>query len=323
MKIGRREFIMGLAGAAAAPTAAARAEQARKIPLVGYLSASARAPHEHFTAAFRKGLSEAGFFDGSNVAIKYRFADRKVGQLPGMANDLLHRGAKVIMASTLPAAHKAKDATSTVPVVFRCGSNAVTEGLVASFEHPGGNVTGVNDYGSDLWPKRLGLLRYLLPNAKNIAVLLQGSGDLGDVNGAANALGFSVDLKTPSEGEIDQTFANLAQNPPDAVVVSQTLLFEDRRVQMVTLAMYYRLPAFFADRSCCEAGGLASYGSDFEEQERLAGIYVGRILKGEKPANMRVLRPKRTEFVINHQTARTLGIPVSPALLAMADEVIE
>jgi putative tryptophan/tyrosine transport system substrate-binding protein len=325
MKIQRREFIMGLAGAAAAPATAARAQQAKKMPVVGYLSFSARAPHEHFTAAFRKGLSQAGFFEGSNVAIKYRFADRDIGQLPGLAADLLHRGAKVIMASTLQAAHKAKEATATVPVVFRAGSNAVKEGLVASFEHPGGNVTGVNDYGFDLWPKRLGLLRYLLPNAKHIAVLLQGNSDADAVTAAANAVGLSVDINTTvtSEGKIDKAFADIAQKPPDAVVVSQTLLFEDRRVQMVTLAMYYRLPAFFSERSFCEAGGLASYGSDFEDQERLAGIYVGRILKGEKPADMRVLRPKKTEFVINHQTARTLGITVPPALLALADAVIE
>ena len=294
------------------------------MPVVGYLSASARAPHEHYTAAFRKGLSQAGFFEGGNVAIKYRFADRDIGQLPHLAADLLHRGAKVIMASTLQAAHKAKEATTTVPVVFRAGSNAVKEGLVASFEHPGGDVTGVNDYGLDRWPKRLSLLRYLLPNANHIAVLLQGTDDADEATAAGNALGLSVDIKTvTSESESDQKFADVAQNPPDAVVVSQTLLFEDRRVQMVTLAMYYRLRAFFSERSFCEAGGLASYGSDFEHQERLAGIYVGRILKGEKPADMRVLRPKKTGFVINHQTARTLGITVSPALLALADEVIE
>ena len=295
------------------------------MPVVGYLSAAARAPHEHFTAAFRKGLSQAGFFEGSNVAIEYRFAERNFGQLPHLAADLLHQGAKVIMASSLQAAHKAKDATTTVPVVFRCGNDAVKEGLVASFEHPGGNVTGVNDYGFNHWPKRLGLLRLLLPNAKHIAVLLQGSNiDARDVMCAANDIGLSVDIKwVTSVGEIDQTFADLAQNPPDAVVASQTLLFQDRRVQMVTLAMYYRLPAFFSDRAFCEAGGLASYGSAFEHQERLAGIYVGRILKGEEPADMRVLRPKKREFLINHQTARTLGITVPPALLALADEVIE
>lgn len=295
------------------------------MPVVGYLSASARAPHEHFTAAFRKGLSQAGFFEGSNVAIEYRFADRSFGELPHLAADLLQQGAKVIMASTLQAALEAKEATTTVPVVFRCGSDAVKLGLVASFEHPGGNVTGVNDYGLNHWPKRLGLLRHLLPNARHIAVLLQGrADDANDVNHAASDIGLSVDIKwVMSEVKIDETFAGLAHNPPDAVVVSQTMLFQDRRVQMVTLAMYYRLPVFFAERAFCEAGGLASYGSDFELQERLAGIYVGRILKGEMPANMRVLRPKSREFLINHQTARTLGIRVSPVLLALADEVIE
>jgi ABC-type uncharacterized transport system substrate-binding protein len=320
----KRESIKGLAGAAVAPTTAARARQAKKVPLVGYLSASARGPHEHFTAAFRKGLSQAGFFEGSNVAIKYRFADRDIGQLLHLATDLINRGAKVIMASTLPAARKAKEATTTVPVVFRAGGDLVEEGLVASFEHPGGNVTGVNDYGLDRWPKRLGLLRFLLPNAKHIAVLLKANNDANAATAAAKAIGLSVDIKTvTSEGEIDQTFADVARKPPDAVVASQTLLFEDRRMQMVTLAMYHHLPSFFAERSFCEAGGLASYGSDFEHQERLAGIYVGRILKGEKPADMRVLQSKRTEFVINHQTARTLGIEVPPALLALADEVIE
>jgi ABC-type uncharacterized transport system substrate-binding protein len=325
MKIGRREFIVGLAGAAAAPTTTARAQPSKTIPLVGYLSASARAPHEHFTAKFRAGLSQAGFFEGSNVAIEYRFADRKFGRLHDLAADLLNRGAEVIMASTLQAAHTAKDATTTVPVVFRAGNDAVNEGLVGSFEHPGGNVTGVNDYGLNHWPKRLGLLRYLLPNANHIAVLLQGSNDDATAaTDAANAIGLSVDIKwVTSVDQIDQTFVHLAQTPPDAVVVSQTLLFQDRRVQMVTLATYYRLPAFFAERAFCEAGGLASYGSDFEQQERLAGIYVGRILDGKKPADMRVLRPKKREFIINHQTARTLGITVSPALLAMADEVIE
>jgi putative tryptophan/tyrosine transport system substrate-binding protein len=322
MKIGRREFIMSLACAAAVPTTAARARQVRKRRVIGYLSASARAPHEHFMAAFRKGLSQMEFIEGSNVAIEYRFADRDNSQLPALAADLLNRGVEAIMASTFPAAQAAKKATATIPVVFRAGGDVMN--LVGSWEHPDGNVTGVTDNGFDLWLERLGLLHDLLPKATNIAVFLQaGSNDVTGVNHAATAIGLSVEFKTPtSEDAIDKAFADVAQKHFDAVAVGQTLLFEDLRVRMVRLARHYRLPAFFAERSFCQDGGLASYGSDYEDQERLAGIYVGRILNGEKPADMRVLLTTKTGFVINRRTARTLGIRVPRALLMLADEVI-
>lgn len=294
------------------------------MTVVGYLSAGAPGPREHFLAAFRKGLSEMGFCEGSNIAIECRFANRVPDRLPDLADELIRTPVNVIMASTLQAALAAQAATAAIPIVFRCGSDAVGDGLVGSFAQPGGNVTGVNDYGFDLWPERLGLLHDLLPKATHIAAMLGQAGEKDAVTAAAAAIGLSVECKTASnEGDIDQAFAEIAQAQKDALVVSQNLLFEDRRVQIVTLATYYRLPAFFAERPFCEAGGLASYGSDFDDQERLAGIWVGRVLNGEKPAGMRVLRPTKSEFVINRQTARSLGVEVPRSLLALANAVIE
>jgi putative ABC transport system substrate-binding protein len=311
MNIQRREFIMGFAGAAAAGTIATPA-QALKMTVVGYLSAGARGPREHFLAAFRKGLREMGFIEGRNVAIEYRFANRDLDRLPDLAHDLIRRPVNVIMASTRDAALAAKAATAAIPIVFRTG------GMVG----PGGNVTGVNDFGFDLWPERLALLHDLLPRATHIAAMLGQANEENAVTAAADKIGLSVEIKTASnEQEIDQALADIAQK--DALVVSQNLLFEDRGRQMVTLAAHYRLPAFYSERSFCEIGGLASYGSDFDDQERLAGIWVGRVLKGEKPAHIRVLRPTKSEFVINRHTARILGVRVPRSLLALADAVIE
>jgi putative ABC transport system substrate-binding protein len=292
------------------------------MTVVGYLSAGAPGPREHFLAAFRKGLSEMGFCEGSNVAIECRFANRVRDRLPCLADELIRTPVNVIMASTFQAALAAKAATAAIPIVFRAGGDVVDAGLVASLAQPGGNVTGVNDFGFDLWPERLGLLHDLLPRATHIAAMLGQANEKDAVTAAADTVGLSVEFKMVSnEAEIDKAFAEIAQK--DALVVSQNLLFEDRRVQMVTLATYYRLPAFFAERPFCEAGGLASYGSDFDDQERLAGIWVGRVLKGEKPADMRVLQPTKSEFVINRQTARSLGVEVPRSLLALANAVIE
>jgi putative ABC transport system substrate-binding protein len=311
MNIQRRELIMGFAGAAAAGTMAAQAQE-RRMTVVGYLSAGAAGPRENFLVAFREGLRQMGFIEGRNVAIEYRFANRVLDQLPDLARDLIRRPVNVIMASTRDAARAARDATADIPIVFRTGGNV----------GPGGNVTGVNDYGFNLWPERLGLLHDLLPRAKNITVMLGQQNENDNVTAAAQMFGLTAEIKTPeSEQDIDFAFYDSAQK--DAVVVSQNLFFEDRHVHMARLAAYYGLPAIFAERSFCEVGGLASYGSDYVDQERLAGIWVGRILNGEKPAVIRVLRPTKSEFVINRQTARSLGLRIPRSLLALADTVIE
>jgi putative ABC transport system substrate-binding protein len=304
---------MGFAGAAAAGTIATQAQES-KMTVVGYLSAGAPGPRENFLVAFRKGLREMGFIEGRNVAIEYRFANRDLSKLPCLVDDLICTPVNVIMASTSPAAHAAKAATTAIPIVFRSGDTSLAQG--------GGNVTGVNDYGFNLWPERFGLLHDLLPRATNIGAIVGQDGENGDVTAAAAMYGLSVEIKTAkTDQEIDNAFAHFAQK--DALVVSANLLFEDRHVRMVRLAAYYGLPAFFAERFFCEVGGLASYGSDFVDQERLAGIWVGRILNGEKPAVIRVLRPTKSEFVINRQTARSLGIRIPQSLLALADAVIE
>jgi putative ABC transport system substrate-binding protein len=324
--IRRRDFITLLGGTAAWPLAA-RAQQ-RAMPLVGYLSPGTPEAGAHNLAAFREGLSETGFVEGRNVAIEYRFANNVNDRLPQLAADLVSRRITALVASSLQAALAAKAATATIPIVFRTGADPIQSGLVANFNKPGGNITGINDIGMDLGAKRLGLLRDLLPTASRFAILIDPTApytesSVTQAQVAASTIARPIEVVTASTSrEIDSAFARLAQRT-DALLVNSDALFFDRRVHVVSLAMYHRLPAIYAQREFADAGGLVSYGPNLADQHRQAGIYAGRILKGEKPVDLPVLRPVKFEFVINLQTARTLGITVPPTLLAIADEVID
>jgi putative tryptophan/tyrosine transport system substrate-binding protein len=324
----RRDFIVAIGGAAALPVAA-RAQQ-RSMPVVGYLDGGTAEVEADNVAAFRKGLSEAGFVEGRNVAIEFRFAGAEPGRLPDLAADLVRRRVSVIAADGLSPALAAKGATATIPIVFRSGGDPVEYGLVASFNRPGGNLTGLNDIGQDLGPKRLQLLHDLLPGASRFAVLIADQPLLtienqsAQLQAAAASLGRFIDVISASTPrEIETAFASLASKRIDALVVTETSLFINRRTELVTLAAYHHLPAIYPWRDATYIGGLMSYGADYADEHRRAGVYVGRILKGEKPSDLPVMRPVKFEFVINLQTARILGIEVPPLLLAITDIAIE
>jgi putative ABC transport system substrate-binding protein len=330
----RREFITLLGGAAVASSVswplAARAQQPA-MPVVGYLNSASAAAFAHLMPAFLKGLSEAGYVEGQNVAIEYRWADGHNDLLASMAADLVHRQVAVIVTPvSTAAALAAKAATSTIPIVFAIGADPVKIGLVASFNRPGGNATGVSDIGVELAAKRLGLLHELLPRAGRFAALVNPDNPfisdpfVAEVQAAAAAIGRQIEVVTAStNGDIDAAFATFAKKHVDAFLISPEALFVARRVQLLTLAARHAVPAIYHRREFAEAGGLMSYGSNFADQFRQTGLYAGRILKGEKPADIPVQVPTRFEFVINLQTAKTLGIDVPATLLARADEVIE
>jgi putative ABC transport system substrate-binding protein len=323
----RRTFIVGLGSAATWPVVA-RAQQAA-VPVVGYLSSGAPQSNARYVAAVREGLSESGFIEGRNVAVEYSFANSVNDRLPELAADLVRRRVTVILASTLRAALAAKAATATIPIVFRTGADPVQYGLVASFNEPGGNVTGINDIGLDLGPKRLGLLRDLLPTASRFAMLVDPTApstesSLTQAQVAASTVAQPIEVVTASNsGEIDSAFASLAEARIDAVLVNSDALFFNRRAQVVSLAMHHRLPAIYSQREFADGGGLMSYGTSIADSQRLAGTYAGRILKGEKPASLPVLRPVKFEFVINLKTAKAFGLTIPETLLATADEVIQ
>jgi putative tryptophan/tyrosine transport system substrate-binding protein len=322
----RREFLGVLVGATAAWPLGARAQQ-QAMPVIGYFYSGEPEPSAIFLAAFRKGLSEAGYDEGRNVTIEYRFGHNDNARLPELAADLVSRQVAVIAtpASSL-AALAAKAATTTIPIVFATAGDPVQMGLVASLNRPGGNVTGVATMGAELGAKRLGLLRELVPGAKRFAALLNGKNPstVTSLQSAASAIGQKIRIFTAGSNlEIDAAFAELAQNQTDALLVGPSPLFSNRRVQIVTLAARHGLPTIYTDRPYCEVGGLMSYGSSVTYQARQVGFYTGRILKGEKPADLPVQQATKFEFVINLQTARTFGLTVSPTLLSQADEVIE
>ena len=306
---------------------AARAEQT--IPLIGFLytdqTSSEAAP---FIAAFHQGLREAGFIEGQNVTVEYRWVGRQYDRLPAIAAEMVHRQVAVIVGNTPPAL-AAKKATSTIPIVFFSGTDPVKLGLVASFNRPGGNATGVSFWSSALEAKRLGLLHELLPQATVIAALvdpnfLTTAGQLEDLQNAARAVGKQIRvLRVSTEKELDNGFATFAQQRPDALIVAAAPFFTARRKELVALADRHRLAAIYSWREFAAAGGLMSYGASFTDAFRQVGVYTGRILNGEKPADLPVLQPTKYELIINTTTAKALGLNVPDRLLALADEVIE
>ena len=325
----RRAFISLLGGAAAVWPLALRAQQP-KLPTVGYLYVASPEAHAGRVAAFRKGLSEAGYVEGRDVAIEYRWAQNEPARLPGLVVDLVNRPVTVIAAADLPSALAAKAASTTIPIVFETAADPVQVGLVASLNRPEANVTGVTNTGGELGAKRLGLLHELLPGAARFAVLVNPNNPvlaeawIKDTRPAAAAIGVQLEiLRASTHREIDAAFMSIAQKRIDALAVMPDNLFSTRHVQFATQAARHAVPAIYSNREYAEVGGLMSYGTNILDAYRQAGVYVGRILKGEKPANMPVLQPTKFEFVINLQTARTLDLTVPSSLLAVADEVIE
>ena len=323
----RREFITLLGGVATWPLSA-RAQQPG-IPVVGYLDPGAPESSASFVAAFRKGLSETGFVEGRNVSIEFRWGYNDYGRVPELAADLVHRRVAVIAAPASPAALAAKRLTNTIPIIFATATDPVEIGLVASLNRPGGNITGFTSMNMDLGGKRFGMLRELMPSATRFAFLIDPTSITADpyvrdMKAAASTLGRQLDVFTASTNrEIETAFASLMQRRTDALLIPSQVLFNNRVVQLVSLAAHYRVPTIYARRDFPDAGGLMSYGTSTADAYRQVGLYTGRILKGEKPADLPALRAAKFEFVINLQTARLLGIDVPPTLRALADEVIE
>jgi putative ABC transport system substrate-binding protein len=326
----RREFITLLGGAAAAWPLAARAQQT-PLPVIGYIDAGSPEPAAHLVAAFLRGLGETGFVEGRNVAIEFRWAHNNNDRLPELAADLVRRRVAVIVAPQSTAAvMEAKAATRTIPIVFGTGSDPVQASLVTSLNRPGGNITGITFMNVDITAKRLGLLHELLPNATRFAVLINPKNSIiaetmvTDAKAAASAMGRQLEIvKASTNREIDSAFSVLKEKRVDALLVAPDTLMANRRVQIAMLAVRDAIPLMAVQRELAEAGGLMSYGTSFMETYRQTGIYTGRILKGENPADLPVLRATKFEFVINLQTARTIGLEIPPTLLALADEVIE
>jgi putative ABC transport system substrate-binding protein len=324
----RREFLTLLRGAAAWPLAA-RAQQPA-MPVIGFLNIQSLAGRTYQVEAFRNGLSELGYAEGRNITIEYRWAENQYERLPALAMDLVHRGVTVIAATGGAAsARAAKAATSTIPIVFTVGSDPVDAGLVASLNRPGSNVTGVSFLTDALAAKRVGLLREVMAQPGSIAVLMNPQGpdaerQSRDLPSAAQAVGQSIEMVNAStESEIYTAFPVISRARAGALLVAADPFFNDQRERIVALAAQLGLPAIYESRAFVASGGLMSYGASIADAYRQAGVYVGRILKGEKPAELPVLQATKFEFVINLKTAKTLSIEFHPQLLAIADEVIE
>jgi putative ABC transport system substrate-binding protein len=325
----RRDFITLVSGAAVAWPIAARAQQTA-LPVVIFIRDGSADASARFAAAFRKGLNETGYVEGENVTVEYHWLAGQYDRLPALVADLVRRQVAVIVTPGMVPTRAAKTATATIPIVFSIGDDPVQLGLVASLARPGANATGINFFTQEVVPKRLRLLHDLLPKAVRVAVLLNpgnpsvAEATLREVQEAAPAIGLQIQVLNASTiGEIDAAFAILARERPDALLVAADAFFLDRRMQFATLAARDRIPAAYGVREFAEAGGLMSYGTNIADAIRQVGIYTGRILKGAKPADLPVVQSTKFEFVINLQTARALGIEVPPALLSIADEVIE
>ena len=325
----RREFIT-LAGGAASWPLAAHAQQAA-MPVVGVLNPTLPDANADILRAFRQGLKDTGYVEGENVAIVYRWAENQIDRLPALAAELVGRRVAVIAASGGPATvFAAKAATATIPIVFSVNEDPVKLGLVASMARPEGNATGINFLAGELTAKRLELLRGLVPAAVRVAVLVNpanttnSESTLRDVQSTAQSLGLQIQIFNAStSGDINAAFATFVRERPDALFVGIDSFFRSRRVQLTHLAARHAVPAAYPLREYAEAGGLMSYGSNLADSYRQMGIYVGRILKGAKPADLPVEQASKFELVINAETARMLGVTVPPSLLATADEVIE
>jgi putative tryptophan/tyrosine transport system substrate-binding protein len=321
----RRDFITML-GVAVTWSVTVRGQQT--IPVVGFVFSGSASRWAPYVTAFKQGLEEIGFIEGQNVSVEYHWPGGHDEGLPPLMAEFVQRRVAVIVGDTSPAI-AAKKATSTIPIVFLTGTDPVSLGLVTSFNHPGGNATGATFLSATLNAKRLGLLHELLPHATVIASLLDpnyptSASQLKDLHDAASALGQQIHvLEVSNEGQLDHAFATFANLRPDALVVSASAFIGARMNQIVELAARNSLPTMWFAREFPVAGGLISYGASLPDTFRQAGVYTGRILKGQKPADMPVLQPTKFELVINLQTAKALGLEVPPSLLALADEVIE
>ena len=324
----RRELIGLMGGAAALAPFAARAQQ---MPVIGFLGGTSLDGFAERLRAFGQGLKETGYAEGENVAIEYRWAENELDRLPALAADLVRKRVSVIVATggTVPAV-AAKAATASIPIVFAIGEDPIKLGLVASLAKPDGNLTGINFFIGELAAKRLELLRELIPAMKRIAVLVNPANparaetNVREAEAAGRAIGLQIDVfNAGTAQEINAAFAALARERPDALFVSPDPFFNVRRVQLANMASRLSLPTSFATRDFVAAGGLVSYGTDLNDATRQSGVYVGRLLRGAKPGDLPVLQSSKFELVINHQTARMLGITVPQTLLASADEVIE
>jgi putative ABC transport system substrate-binding protein len=323
----RREFIT-LLGAVAATPFAAHAQQA--MPVIGFLDSGASAGMTANLAAFHRGLAETGFTEGQNLAIEYRWAQGHYDRLPALAAELVSRPVAVIAATRSSApARAAQAATSSIPIVFQTGSDPVRDGLVASLNRPGGNVTGATRLTTILLQKRLGLMAELVPKMTTIALLTNPAGpqtaeQLREMEEPVRARGLKLHLaKASSEAELEPAFAAIANARADALIIGSDNLFIGRRKQIVALTMRYRIPTMFFERDSVVDGGLMTYSAGLADSFRQVGVYVGRILKGAKPADLPVLQPTKFDLVLNLKAAKALGLDLPPTLLALADEVIE
>jgi putative ABC transport system substrate-binding protein len=325
----RREFITLLGGAAAGWPLAARAQQP-ELPVIGFVNAASRQNYVQQLSAFLKGLSETGFAEGQNVAVEYRWAEGRNDRLPAMVADLVHRQVAVIAATSTPAALAAKAATTTIPIVFETGADPVQLGLVASLNHPGGNVTGVTQTNVEIAPKRLQLLHELVPTASVMALLVNPADGIlaetysKDVQAAARTFGLELHvLNASTERDLDVVFAKLIQLRAGGLVISGGAFLISQGKQLGALTLRHAVPAIFHERPFAAGGGLMSYGSDVRDSYRLAGNYTGRVLKGDKPAELPVQQATKVEMIINLKTAKALGLNVPNTLIGRADEVIE
>jgi len=323
----KRRDLLVLGSAVAAWPIAARAQQSA-MPVIGFLHPTSPETNADRLRAFRQGLKDMNFVEGDSVAIEYRWAESQIDRLPALAADLVRRKVAVI-ATFAGGAVAAKAATTTIPVVFLAAVDPVRLGLIASLARPGGNLTGVNIFSGELTAKRLELLRELVPNATRVAMLAsptlsEAATTANDMEVAARAMGLKSQIfNTDTSGEINAAFTTFLRQRPDALVVGPGPFFLSRRVHIVHLATRHAIPATFTNREFTDVGGLMSYGPNVTDAFRQIGVYVGRVLKGEKPADMPVVQSSKFELVINAETARMLGITVPPSLLARADEVIE